>query len=74
MPKMDGIEMAKKIKEANPAAQIVFLTNIKDSAYTDRMEAEGFDYLIKSELRISDIVEKAKKKLGETITIHPPIR
>jgi len=65
MPKMDGLEMAKKIKESGSNAIIIFLTNIKDVSYTDNIKKIGdFDYLIKSDLRIADIVEKAKTKLG----------
>jgi len=65
MPKMSGIEMAKKIKESNENALIIFLTNMKDSDDTSEVKKSGeFDYLIKSDLRISEIVEKAKIKLG----------
>ena len=65
MPKMGGIEMAKKIKESNENALIIFLTNMKDSDDTSEVKKSGdFDYLIKSDLRINDIVEKAKIKLG----------
>jgi DNA-binding response OmpR family regulator len=65
MPKMDGIEMAKKIKENDKSAVIVFLTNIKDVDYTSKIEKSGdFEYWIKSDLRIEEIVEKSKQKLG----------
>ena len=65
MPGMDGIEMAKKIREFDKNVLIVFLTNIKDVDYTKNVEGSGeFDYLIKSDLSISDIVDKAKSKLG----------
>lgn len=65
MPIMDGIEMAKKIREANKNALILILTNIQDIDYTKNIEKSGeFDYLIKSELRINEIVGKVKTKLG----------
>ena len=65
MPKMDGIEMAKKIKEANKDALIVFLTNIKNTDYTSKIEKSGeVDYWVKSDLPIAEIVEKVKLKLG----------
>jgi len=65
MPKLDGIEMTKKIKELNEDAKIILLTNIKDADYTASIKKTGsLDYLIKSDLRINDIVEKAKIKLG----------
>ena len=65
MPRLDGIEMAKKIKNANPSALIMFLTNLKDAEYIEKIKNfGGFDYIIKSESRISEIVEKSKAKLG----------
>jgi len=65
MPIMDGIEMARKIKESDKDAQILFLTNIQDADYAKRLEnSKEFDYLIKADLRIDEIVEKVKKKLG----------
>ena len=65
MSKMDGIEMAKRIKEAGNKVPIVFLTNINDVDYTKGIEKFGeFDYLIKSELRIEEIVKIVKTKLG----------
>ena len=65
LPKMDGLEMVKKIKESNNNTSIIFLTNIKDSEHMENARKLGdFDYLIKSDLRINDIVDKAKIKLG----------
>ncbi len=65
MPKMDGVAMAKKLKESDIKTPIIFLTNIKDQNYIESLQKLGkFDYLIKSDLRISEIVDKAKKKLG----------
>ena len=65
MPKMDGVEMAKKIREFNKNILIVFLTNIQDADYTDNIKKLGeFDYWIKAELTINDIVNKVKIKLG----------
>jgi len=62
MPKMDGLAMAKKIRETNKDVPIMFLTNLKDDSTAER--PSEFDYLIKSELRIDDIVTKVKRKLG----------
>jgi len=67
MPRMDGIQMAEKIKESNKDAVVVFLTNIKDVDYVEKnKKSAGFEYLIKAELRISEIVDKVKQKLGLT--------
>ena len=61
MPKMDGVVMAKKIREFNKNVPIILLTNLKDADYD---KSNGFDYLIKSELHIDEIVTKSKIKLG----------
>lgn len=65
MPRMDGVEMAKQIKKANSKALIIFLTNVKDINYAeDIRKASGIDYLIKSELKINEVVDRVKIKLG----------
>lgn len=65
LPKFDGVEMVKKIRKFNKDVAIVFLTNLKDAGYTKNIgKIEGAEYLVKSDLRINDIVEKAKIKLG----------
>ena len=65
MPKMDGITMAKKIREVNASVPIILLSNIKDVDYTKGAQKSGqFDFLIKSDTRINEIVEKVKAKLG----------
>lgn len=60
MPRMDGPALAKKLREQGNKTPIVFLTNIEEQKKDDNKE---FDYLNKSKLQISEIVEKIKKKL-----------
>ncbi len=65
MPKMDGIAMAKKIREKNIDVPIIFLTNTKDTDLTiDAQSSDKFEYLLKSNTRIGEILEKVKNKLG----------
>lgn len=65
MPNMDGVAMAKKIRGGNANIPIIFLTNIQDVDNTiDAQKSNVFDYLIKSNTSIDDIVTKAKEKLG----------
>jgi len=65
LPKMNGTEMAKKIKALKPETKIIFLTNVKDIDYIgDEIKSGGYDCLIKSDLHIEDIVAKVKNKLG----------
>lgn len=65
MPKIDGLAMAKKIREFNKSVPIIFLTNIKNEEYSPRMQkSHHFYYLIKADTNINQIVQKAKSKLG----------
>jgi len=64
LPKINGTEMAKKIKAAKIDLPIIFLTNLKDvDAINQEIKSSGYDCLIKSDLHIEDIVTKVKKKL-----------
>jgi len=64
MPKIDGIAMARKLKEAGNKAPIIFLTNLDDVKHiSDATEASESDYLIKSDWKINDIITKVKNKL-----------
>lgn len=65
MAKVDGMEMAKKIRKFDAKVPIIFLTNVKNEQYTLQMQkSANFDYLIKSDTRIDEIVKKCKEKLG----------
>ncbi|OGZ63506.1 MAG: hypothetical protein A2998_00220 [Candidatus Staskawiczbacteria bacterium RIFCSPLOWO2_01_FULL_37_25b] len=67
MPKVDGIEMAKKLKESGISIPTIFLTNVKDATHiADAMESyrPDSDYIIKSDISLEDIVKRAKTKLG----------
>ena len=66
LPKMSGIEMAKKIKEAGFEPQMIFLTNLKDPQHISEVMnvAIGADYIVKSDMHIDAIVERVKSKLG----------
>ncbi|MEK7562420.1 MAG: response regulator [Patescibacteria group bacterium] len=66
MPKMDGITVAKKLKEAGSKAQIMFLTNLKDVQHISEAvdTVKETDYLIKSDFHVDAIVSMVKTKLG----------
>lgn len=66
MPKMDGITMLKKLQatEAGSRIPVIFLTNLTDSSNMAGAMGGGFDYLVKSDWRIEDVVKKVKEKLG----------
>lgn len=65
LPTMDGIEMAKKIKEAGVKSLAMFLTNLSDPEHIGRaLETTASDYIVKADVRIDTIVDRVKSKLG----------
>ncbi len=67
MPKMDGIEVLRKLKESPDTKKIpVFmLTVLSDTKrLTEAVSLGASAYLVKSEQEVSDVVAKVKKQLG----------
>lgn len=66
LPRMNGIEMAKKIKEEGISSQMIFLTNLRDPHHISEVMnvAVGADYIVKSDMHIDAIIERVKDKLG----------
>ena len=66
MPKMDGITMARKLKENGSKPMIIFLTNFKDAEHISAaVEVFGeTDYIVKSDLHVDQIIVRVKEKLG----------
>jgi len=66
MPKMDGIAVAKRLKETGNKAQVMFLSNLKDVQHiSEAMDTvKETDYLIKSDFHVDTIVSMVKTKLG----------
>ena len=60
MPRMDGLSMANKLRELKISAPIFFLTNVSDQ----ERDTKHFDYFVKSDTNIDELVKKAKEKLG----------
>jgi DNA-binding response OmpR family regulator len=67
MPKMDGIAVLKSLRADSRGKNIpvILLTNLYDN---DRLLEAGkfgvYDYLIKSDWKIEDVVKKVKEKLN----------
>jgi len=65
LPLMQGLDMAKEIRKLNSEAPVIFLTNVKDEAHLDDLKKiKHTDYLIKSDVRLDDIVKLVKKRLN----------
>lgn len=69
MPKMDGMTMMRKLREENTWGKevpIILLTNLSadDRIMRGITKHEPAYYLVKSDWKIEDVVEKVKEKLG----------
>lgn len=66
MPKMDGLTVMQKLQEKSETKNIpiIFLTNLSDVDTISKVVKQGmFDYLVKADWDIEDLVGLVKKKL-----------
>lgn len=67
MPVMDGMTMLKTLREDDSCKDIpvIFLTNLDDQEkVAEALKAESFDYLIKTDWSLAEVVKKIKAKLN----------
>lgn len=67
MPIMDGMEMTTKLREDawGKNASIIILTNLNDDKkIADFLEKGAYDYLVKSNWSLQEVVKMVKNKLG----------
>lgn len=68
MPVMDGVTMAKKMKEDPEMkdTKVLILTNLSDiSKLEEAVQNGGYDFLVKSNWTLDEVIEKIKEKLSE---------
>lgn len=66
MPRMDGLNMLRQLRmeEAGADVPVIVLSNLSDTAKTaDMVEYGVMDYLLKSDWKLEDIVERIKEVL-----------
>lgn len=64
LPLLDGVDMAKKARQKSSELPVIFLTNVKDpSSSYGAKKIKNVDYIIKSDVRLDDILAIAKKRL-----------
>ena len=71
MPKMDGMEVLKKLREDKwgKQAKVILLTNVSDAetvalgAKFGPGNGEVYDYLVKTNWSLDEVAEKVKKRL-----------
>lgn len=67
MPVMDGMTMLTKLREDawGKDAHVILLTNLVDNKeIVEAMKTGVFDYLVKSDWKIDDVVAQVKRKLN----------
>ncbi len=68
MPKMDGMTLMKKIREDKKWGRdvpIIMLTNLSDSeSVSEAANYRVFDFLVKTDWRLDDVVKFVKQKLN----------
>ncbi len=68
MPKIEGIEVVKKIRKNRRwgvEVPIIMLTNLSDAdSVSEAAKFRVYDFLVKTDWRIDDIVKLAKSKLN----------
>lgn len=68
MPKMDGLTMLAKLRKDvwGVNAKVILLTNLSDSEkVAEAVSHHSYDYLVKADWNIHDVVKLVKEKLGE---------
>lgn len=66
MPVMDGMTMLKKLREDawGKNAQVIILTNLSENEKVSQaVELGSYEYLVKSDWKIEDVVAKVREKL-----------
>ena len=66
MPRMDGISMLKKLRDNSWGKDVlvILLTNLGDSEkIAEVMEYGVYDYLVKAEWKMEELVERVKLRL-----------
>ena len=69
MPVMDGMTMLRELRKDSWGrnVKVVLLTNLSEADRADESFEQGvYDYLVKSDWKLEDIVNKVKGKLGIT--------
>jgi DNA-binding response OmpR family regulator len=67
LPKMDGITMLKKLREDawGRDVHVFMLTNLSDNEkVADALQNNAFEYFVKSDIKIEDLVTKVRGTLG----------
>jgi YesN/AraC family two-component response regulator len=68
MPGLSGIQLAKKVKEINPAVKTVLMTafEIRDSEFSKVFPSTQVDGFVQKPIGIKELTDKILSLVGET--------
>lgn len=67
MPKMDGLEMLKRLREDKWGLNVpvIVLTNLSDNEdIAKAVEEDVFEYFVKTDIRIDEVIQRIRDKIG----------
>ena len=67
MPKMDGLEMLKKLRDDKWGLHVpvIVLTNLSDNEdIAKAVEEDVFEYFVKTDIRIDEVIQRIRDKIG----------
>jgi len=67
MPNVDGLTMLKNLRQDSwgKDVNVILLTNLSDmDKVSQAVDLKTYDYLVKTDWKIEDVVAKVKEKLG----------
>ena len=67
MPKMDGLEVLKKLREDEwgKKVPVIVLTNLSDNEdILKAMEEDVFEYFVKTDIKINEVIARIREKIG----------
>lgn len=65
LPKLNGLELCKSIREENPATVIIILTNYDLPEYRQAALKNGADYFLLKDLRQEEVLSLVAMELGK---------
>ncbi|MCK5084998.1 MAG: response regulator [Candidatus Pacebacteria bacterium] len=66
LPKMDGFEVLKKLRENDSQIPIIILTNLSDiSDIQKALDLGATTYLVKADFHLDDVLKKIKETLSK---------
>ncbi len=68
MPRLSGIQLAKKVKEINPAVKTVLMTafEVRESEFSKVFPSTQVDGFVQKPIGIKELTDKILSLVGET--------